>query len=170
MLPPSKSKKNAVGLMWDFPSLFQHPRTDEQTALFKQALGNLAAFYSHQFTMVFRLTKFPAGYPKGYKLPPGANVAEYPDRGWCFTETAWSCMVKPRSKVLNLARFSGEQYGRSLWDVLLECSEQKARPPPLTPSVFSEALTLRIFTNGKADHEHRSPSSSDRGREHQCHG
>ena len=82
VLAPSKNRKNVVGMLWDFPSLYQHPRTDEQTELFKQALGNLAAFYSHQYTMVFRLTKFPEGYPRGYKLPKGANVAEYPNRGW----------------------------------------------------------------------------------------
>tara|TARA_B110000046_G_scaffold100284_1_gene107743 strand:- start:15 stop:290 length:276 start_codon:yes stop_codon:yes gene_type:complete len=83
VLDPVQGKKSVVGIMWDFPSLFQPPRTDEQTALFHEALDNLSFFYSHQSTMVFRLTKLPAGYPRSYSLPKGANAAEYPNRGWC---------------------------------------------------------------------------------------
>ena len=69
------------GCFWDYGSLFQHKRTAKQTKLFKQGLGFLGSFYAHEHTTVFRLTSFPAGYPEGYNLPSGANVAAYPDRG-----------------------------------------------------------------------------------------
>ena len=69
------------GCFWDYGSLFQHERTEDETELFKQGLGFLGSFYSHEHTTVFRLTSFPAGYPEGYNLPSGANVAAYPDRG-----------------------------------------------------------------------------------------
>ena len=69
------------GVFWDYGSLLQHERTEAETELFKQGLGFLGSFYAHQHTTVFRLTSFPAGYPEGYNLPSGANVAAYPDRG-----------------------------------------------------------------------------------------
>ena len=73
------------GVFWDYGSLMQHgslsKRTEAEEKLFKQGLGFLGSFYAHEHTTVFRLTSFPAGYPEGYDLPSGANVAAYPDRG-----------------------------------------------------------------------------------------
>ena len=89
------------GVFWDYGSLFQHERTAKQTKLFKQGLGWLGSFYSHPETTVFRLTSFPAGYPEGYDLPSGANVAAYPDRG-CAAPSP--CPAHTTPKPLSLHR------------------------------------------------------------------
>lgn len=59
-------------------------RPPNEEALFKQALSSLAAFYAHRAVIVFRLTRFPAGYPEEYSaaLLPGTKVNEYANRGW----------------------------------------------------------------------------------------
>ena len=82
-MSPSKKDPNGrrCGVFWDYGSLFQHERTEPETELFKQGLGFLGSFYSLRKSYVFRLTSFPEGYPEGYDLPSGANVAAYPDRG-----------------------------------------------------------------------------------------
>ena len=60
----------------------ERQRTEGENLLFKKALSFLGTFYSHKFTRVLMLTTLPEGYPEGYLLPEGANVAEYADRGW----------------------------------------------------------------------------------------
>ena len=92
------SNTHRFGCLWDYGSLFQHERTEAETELFKQGLGFLGSFYSHEQTAVFRLTSFPAGYPEGYDLPSGANVAAYPDRG-CAAPSP--CPAHPAPKPLS---------------------------------------------------------------------
>ena len=77
------------GVFWDFASLHQHPapargkyRNSMENALFEKGLSGLATFYAHAFTYVIRLTRMPSGYPEAFDLKPGANSAEYSDRGW----------------------------------------------------------------------------------------
>ena len=82
--------------MMDLVSLHQHPpngrRSATEEALFKQALSSLSVFYAHRATVVFRLTKFPLGYPEeGYVLPAGANVQQYPNRGWYGQTSSLEC-------------------------------------------------------------------------------
>ena len=166
-------KQRGYGVFWDFMSLHQHERTAAQTELFKQGLGSLGMLYSHPHTYVFRLTSFPAGYPEGYNLPSGANVAAYPDRGcaastypapapqalcarplvrtprpsrrWCFTESGWATMTKSSTKSLDLGRLKGTEAD---WgDVLRSCAVV-GRPPPLLPlqsSLYDSVRTRRIY-------------------------
>ncbi|EOD36225.1 hypothetical protein EMIHUDRAFT_122557 [Emiliania huxleyi CCMP1516] len=137
------------GIFWDYGSLLQHERTEAETELFKQGLGFLGSFYSHPQTTVFRLTTFPAGYPEGYDLPSAANVAAYPDRGWCFTESSWATMTKGSHNSLDLGRLTGDE--RRYFDVVNSCRTGGSRPPPLLPERFAERLEEKRFTNGKDD-------------------
>ncbi|EOD20511.1 hypothetical protein EMIHUDRAFT_101855 [Emiliania huxleyi CCMP1516] len=149
-----------LGVFWDFGSLHQHPdpingvmRTDEQNALFKQGLDCLGTLYSHKYTTVLRLTS--AGQHGGFFSPllastTGTNVAEYFDRGWCYTEASWASLTKNGALSLDLGRMRNEkEYDcRSL---IRECVQGGGRRPPLLPSAFAVELETKSFTNGKDD-------------------
>ena len=101
------------GVFIDFCSLFQHPdpsagvfRTPEEDARFKLALSTLSALYSALGTNVLRLTVLPKDYPNGYELPEGSNIAQYDDRGWCYTEGRWAALTKPATATFDLGRLS----------------------------------------------------------------
>ena len=66
----------------------ERQRSEGEDLLFKKALSFLGTIYSHKYTRVLMLTKLPEGYPDGYVLPEGANVAEYADRGWVSLATS----------------------------------------------------------------------------------
>lgn len=147
------------GVFIDFCSLFQHPRPDGgefrtagQDAKFKEGLSKLGALYSAPGTIVARLTALPDGYPAGYELPEGCNVAAYDNRGWCFTESRWATLTKPDSASLDIGRLGGGD-GASLSraELIETCARGGSRPPPLLPAQFTEALETKMFTNGKAD-------------------
>lgn len=100
----------------------------------------------HQYTRVFRLTKFPHGYPDGYNLPEWAHACEYNDRGWCFAETAWATMTKSGRKCIDLGKFTGT---RTHWlDIVTECIAGGGRPAPMLPDEFSKQLRMKRFTSG----------------------
>eukprot|EP00966_Prymnesium_polylepis_P088004 2035998-Prymnesium_polylepis.1 len=81
-----------------------------------------------------RTALVPQGYPDGYELPAGANVAAYFDRGWCFYESRWWHERPP-----------GDQ------DMIDECTKGGGRAPPIVPEDFAIALETKSFTNGKDD-------------------
>ena len=154
LLTHSPYKRLAV--FWDYLSLHQHPdsangvmRTKAENALFKQGVGCLGTLYSHQRTNMLRLTTFPRTYKKKDQ-PEGANVSDYFDRGWCFSESAWSSLAKSSALSLDLGKMrDGVEYDwRSLLD---DCVQDGGRRPPLLPSAFAAALETKSFTNGKDD-------------------
>ena len=57
-------------------------RTDKEMALFGKALSNMMVWYGHPWTLTFKLTRLPKGYPKGFTFPEGMkpNMADYEDR------------------------------------------------------------------------------------------
>ena len=71
---------------FDFMSCFQKgpdgKRTDKEMALFGKALSNMMVWYGHPYTLTFKLTRLPKGYPKGFIFPEGMkpNMADYEDR------------------------------------------------------------------------------------------
>ena len=149
------------GVFIDFCSLFQHPdpsagvfRTPEEDARFKLALSTLSALYSALGTNVLRLTVLPKDYPNGYELPEGSNIAQYDDRGWCYTEGRWAALTKPATATFDLGRLSdlGTRAVPTSRDELVElCAQGGVRRPPLLPAAFAEALQQKAFTNGKDD-------------------
>jgi len=145
---------SAYGVFWDFASLYQHapgaPRSAEHEALFRSALSGMSTFYTHEFTVVLRLTRMPADYPHAYNLPEGANSAAYSERGWCFTESCWASLTKSSRKALDLGLLRGDEPAERE-AILKVCTEVGGRPPPLLPDEFAAHVSRMSFTNGKDD-------------------
>ena len=147
-----------LGVFWDYLSLHQHPdpangvvRTDAENELFKRGLDCLSTLYAHQFTIVLRLTTSPPGHKKEVQ-PEGANVAEYFDRGWCFTENAMASLTKDGRLSLDLGLMHDDkEYDGFYCDLVGECIKGGGRRPPLLPSQFAAELEKKSFTNGKDD-------------------
>jgi len=161
-----------IGVFLDFCSLHQNCRDGDGTPqgrglgyaagktdavsrfpaendLFEQALGSLGTLYSHPHTIVFMMTAFPPDYrdPNRYNTPPGSNVKDYFDRGWCFCELSWAMMVKGSGLVLDLAKDTGEEAEEFDLEDLAQ-----GRKAPVLPSEFVQQLKSKSFTNGKTDY------------------
>ena len=52
-----------VGVFWDFMSLPQEPRSEQEEALFKGALNFIAAWYGHQRVTTWILPELPGEHP-----------------------------------------------------------------------------------------------------------
>mmetsp|Transcript_11577 Transcript_11577/g.34010 ORF Transcript_11577/g.34010 Transcript_11577/m.34010 type:complete len:384 (-) Transcript_11577:365-1516(-) len=165
-------KYGTHGVFWDFGSLMQHSplpdgprRTPEEQALFIEGLSASSLYYAHSETTVFRLTTWPQGYPDGYELA-GANVAQYIDRGWCFSESCWSALTKDFAKSLDLGLYSGTKrrlHGTN--GVLAECAD--SRHPPLLPGEFAKQARAHHFAHAHPEPRRdpvRGPRSEGRGR------
>ena len=50
------------GVLWDFGSLHQKPRSDPQTALFKEGLAALPMWYGHAATVMWMQPDLPEGF------------------------------------------------------------------------------------------------------------
>ncbi|CAK0877218.1 unnamed protein product [Prorocentrum cordatum] len=121
-------------------------RFDAEETLFKQALGGLGTLYTHQHTTVFMLTALPPSYDYQDKHARAGDVAPYTERGWCFCEASWACMVKSFDKVLDLALDDGAASYLHLESVC-----KPSWRPALLPSRFAEQLADKSFTNGPTD-------------------
>ena len=67
-------------VLWDFGSLHQKPRTDEQYELFKRGLGTLPMWYGHSQTVCWMQTSLPEGFAERMA---GLELAEtYESSGW----------------------------------------------------------------------------------------
>ena len=97
-------------------------------------------------------TRFPESYPAGYDgVPHNANVAPYPSRGWCFTESSWACMVKSGRLVLDLGQLHERDDACTTLEHVIRTCACSTRPFPLTPDAFEQQLSSKRFTNGKDD-------------------
>jgi len=155
-LKASRKAKKAgrYGVMFDFASLFQHPRdsTHAEGDLFIVGLKSLNNFYAHRNTMVLKVTSFPEAYPDGYYIPGDANVKPYSERGWCYAESAMSGLVKGIEHVFDVSKFSGNVAGSGplyLENVSFECAAGLS--PPMVPEDFNARLSEKTFTNKKDD-------------------
>lgn len=100
-----------IGVFWDFASLHQKPRTKDEDTLFKEGLEALSYLYSHPKTIVYKVTKTPPDYPRGYKIANDENlrshaVVPYQNRGWPFTESCWSSLTKSVEKTVDISQSS----------------------------------------------------------------
>ena len=81
-------------LFWDFGSLHQSPRSDEEELLFLVGLRAAGHWYAHEQTVVWMQTE----------LPDGFSSHTYDASGWCHTESAMSSVVKLATRRLDLAK------------------------------------------------------------------
>lgn len=142
-------------------------RTSTESALLARGLHSLAALFSHPCTWTLKLTKLPVDYPSAfsYAADIAPNVAEYDERGWCWTESSVSNLVKPYTQVLDLSKYSGQptavrsttlrnstlrmNYATTLPELIRTC--RAGRAPPLIPSEFDRLLEQKAFTWRHAD-------------------
>ena len=151
-LSDEKNKGGTIAVFLDFMSLPQKPRSPADAELFSRALNGLSDWYSHPYTIVFKITALPAGYPDGFAFDEGSspNTANYAGRGWCFMESSVSNMVKSSALVLDISKFTGKTGDdRRFEGPAHECVAGRA--PPLTKEDFWEQLQLKSFTSKKAD-------------------
>ena len=158
----------------DYCCMFHGEALQSQEALFKKALTQQAALFSHPHTWVLKVTPLPHAYPRGYTFRAGTrpNVASYHDRGWTFAESRCAALIKTHnSQVLDLGkwplavetyaakkksgwldddeRFTPMGLGCDLETLLEQCTAP--RPPPLTPNQFNESLDSKAFTSRGRD-------------------
>ena len=147
----TRSSHGQLGVFWDFGSLHQPApdgsRTTAESKLFHEARQAIADFYAHGHTTVFRLTRLPKEFSVDC-APPGANTTPFMQRGWCFAETAWAELIKPRNLSLDLGLLedgspSSRQY--------IESVGGGTRAPPMLPEDFVQALVGRSFSDGAND-------------------
>ena len=138
-----KYHRPEYAVFWDWASLHQHPdphsqvyRTQEEQNLFNMGLESLASFYSHPHVHCLQVTKFPLNYPHGYKLPAGANLAEYDQRGWPFIESRLM-RIQKQASIHDISQPQNTQL-------------QKKRPP-LIPERIDKLIEQMTFTNAKDD-------------------
>ena len=132
-------------LFWDFGSLFQTPRSEKQTALFKQGLKLSNIWYGHTHSVCWMQSELPKDF----------TGADYETSGWCFVEAAISALVKVGLNRLDLRRRTKDElcYGHESvpdhakyrhldWN----CAGQRLPPP--TPEHVKHLLeTQKKFTN-----------------------
>ena len=160
------SRDQRYGVIWDFASLYQPNNdsnvtelTESQTDAFQHGIAGFPTLFTHEFTLVFRVTTLPPEYPKHYDLPHSingsANTAAYADRGWCTVEQEWATW--PSGKInLNLAciaHLADNEMPRNSRALFKLCSESQGRRPPILPEVMKDTLLNgnKSFYNVKDD-------------------
>ncbi len=169
--------RRPVGVFLDWTSVPQDKprgsRTDEETAVFNDALKNMNVWYAHSAILKWKLTF----------LPEGSERATYDGSGWPFFEECVGSIASPACKVLRIdegvrlkllggwcepaidaqSSFHPEGY----WDedrdfdfkkriyvhpgdylqLSLDTMERQ-HGPPLAPDRFNELVDAKTFTNG----------------------
>ena len=134
-----------VWIFFDFVSLHQYIRDEDQESRFKQALDNMHLLYAHEAIEVYRITlltpqsvrdeclaanrcrwRIPVFWEEEGKvmLVPVSklhlNQTPYDDRGWCQAEAQWAA---------------------------LRASLKDGNPVPLPPDMFRSQMTQLQFTH-----------------------
>jgi hypothetical protein len=117
-------KVHRDALFWDFPSLYQAPRTATEEASFQIALRSLHNVYGHPRWTVYRLLTVPES---------AQNPVPYLRRGWCVFQSAIAIVGSGLLETI--------QGGKSLTDAI-------ASPVPLTPARFEMMSCDCHFTVG----------------------
>lgn len=120
-----------VGVMQDFLSMPQKPRTPEEDERFDKALKTeLNLLYMHPKTPVLIMDRAPGKHAKYTNLRP------YHARGWCYMEMRLSSIVKGGYCLWELSKFSGNANMQAI------IQEMKAGRPPLTsPDMVAADIT-----------------------------
>ena len=169
--------RRPVGVFLDWTSVPQDKprgsRTDEETAVFNDALKNMNVWYAHSAILKWKLTF----------LPEGSERATYDGSGWPFFEECVGSIASPACKVLRIdegvrlkllggwcepaidaqSSFHPEGY----WDEDRDFDFKKRiyvhpgdylqlsldtmdtqRGPPLAPDRFNQMVDEKTFTNG----------------------
>ena len=127
-----------LGLFWDYSSLYQRPRTDEQQRLFLDGLGRMGVLYAHSYCQVLKLTELPEGFGG-----PG-----YQDRGWTTFESCVSSLNK--RQLYDLGKLTDLESEIEYFELFRseEAACRANRSCPRNPDSFNRLLKEKKFTNG----------------------
>mmetsp|Transcript_16792 Transcript_16792/g.52673 ORF Transcript_16792/g.52673 Transcript_16792/m.52673 type:complete len:408 (-) Transcript_16792:590-1813(-) len=135
-----------VGVILDYCSFYQEPRTEEQMRSFKECLGLINVPYGHSDVTSAKLVSVPS-----------TEQRTYDDRGWTKFESDVIDSKPPAAQDVtgefNVLTISSPGCS-DLWQLA-----KNQRRPPVTPTRFrsemedrrkrAEAKNVRLFTNGK---------------------
>ena len=117
-----------VGVMVDYSSLPQEPRTEAEQQQFERGLGEMHRWYVHPATHVLVVaTPLPTGASYG-------NTRPYLARGWCYLEMRMAALVKRRNLLWDLRNLAEavDEGGGSEYRTLKE-GMNAGRLPPMSP-------------------------------------
>jgi len=123
-------------IFWDFGSLFQGPRSSEESVLFKAGLKASNMWYGNQCTTVWKQPSLPAGF---------AGVT-YESSGWCFIESTMASLLTHELGYLDISSYKGGYYLPLAFasGATAECSHGR-RPPLLTNDVAHILASEKSF-------------------------
>lgn len=135
-----------IGVMMDYISLPQHPRTAAEETAFKRGLATMNSWYMHPFTPVLLVTT---------ALPTGAayqNTQPWARRGWCFFEKHASTIIKNRWCAWDLTKFDDACI--DLKSMVNRIGRHGNRTPPLAPDEFG-AMMQEGVNSGELKFTHK---------------
>ena len=91
-----------VGVMIDYASLPQHPRSEAEQTRFSLGLQTMHSWYVHPFTHVLLVATPP---PTGVNY---SNTRPYLGRGWCYFEMRMAALVKKHHLLWDFRNFHGQ--------------------------------------------------------------
>ena len=127
-----------VGVMLDFCSLPQWPRTEAEQVRFEEGLHSMHLWYSHPFTHVLLVTTPLPDDPAG--AAAYTNRRSYEERGWCFFEMQISSLVKNADVLWDLRYFDGKSHSYDAMRAQLRAGRQ----PPLSPPALEQDMRARV--------------------------
>lgn len=149
-----------IAVLWDYLSLPQHPRSEEDTARFRTGLQYLQDWFAHPFTHVL-LNTLPLPTGPGY-----SNPRDYYTRGWCRFEQRVSSIAKMTSLIWDMGEYRGG-------DTYKLCVDEMSfsRLPPLSPDRLANEIRYGIAKGVRAcswfaPSLHRTASAPAPHREH----
>jgi len=121
-----------LAMFWDWCSLYQQPRTEEQEEGFKKSFSTMGLWYANQYSEVWLLTKVPNG------------TKAYTERGWPTFEQTISGVTKEPKLFIDLGKWD-EKKCPTWKETCKECTA--ARKPLLVPKTFWDLLNKKVFTD-----------------------
>jgi hypothetical protein len=123
-----------IAVFWDWGSLFQECRSEEEFIKFKTSLKNVNYWYAHKKTLKILLTC----------LPPGSECRAYHARGWPTFEESVGSMITDGKYVVDI---SAPLDSTGTFEAVQDLGS-KGRKPPLSPDEFNVLVKSKHFTNG----------------------
>lgn len=116
-----------IGVLWDYASLPQEPRTQAEQERFDKAVPLFNSAFAHPYTFVLLCTQ-------QMPLQPA-----YASRGWCRLETRVASLVKDSRNLWDFALFDAT--GTKCVDLTTARRYMKAfRPPFVSPARFATEI------------------------------
>lgn len=135
-VPLKRAKDVDFALFWDFASLYQAERTEEQAALFGKGLRASNIWYGHRYTTMWMQSSLPRAFDT-------AKFPTYDSSGWCYVEASLSSLLKPGRLRLDLGKRDGSSSTYAKFMKSCVAGRVPPQPPELVASLLREE---KVFT------------------------